>query len=91
MSDDPNDLSRENLDRLIETMPQWSMSGARFTKAQTAAWRLHWFGKTPEDDARAREDFQIGRADELARGFDRYASREREPFIDWPNGQGTDD
>jgi hypothetical protein len=85
MSDD--DLSIEHLKALISTLPEWSMKQP-WTKAQAAAWRLCWFGKTPEQDAADREEWQIRRAEELAAGFDRYSPREQEPFIDWPNGQG---
>lgn len=65
--------------------------GHPYTRAQTAAWRLKWFGMTPEDDHRRREEHAIQRYDELRRGFDRYEQPEREPFNDWPNGQGTYD
>jgi len=83
-------LSLDHLNELIATLSEWSRQQP-WTKAQMAAWRLHWFGRTPEDDERAREECDLRRADELARGFDRYAPREREPFTDWPNGQGTYD
>lgn len=80
------DYSTENLNRLIETMSEWSMKRP-WTKEQTAAWRLRWFGRTPEQDAEARERHQDELYDERSRGFDRYEREEREPFNDWPSGQ----
>jgi hypothetical protein len=90
MSDLVNDdnLSLEHLTSLIGTMPEWSMKQP-WTKAQMAAWRLRWFGTTPEQDATAREEYRKNREHELRSGFDRYAAPERAPFIDWPNGQGV--
>jgi hypothetical protein len=84
MTSDPNDLSIDNLRALIATMPEWSMASTKWTPAQTAAWRLRWFGRTPEQDAAAREEYK-----ETRRSYDERP--EREPFIDWPNGQGTYD
>lgn len=81
------DYSTENLERLILTMREWSMKRP-WTPEQTAAWRLRWFGRTPEQDQEAREKHWEERCDELDRGFDRYERPEREPFNDWPNGQG---
>jgi hypothetical protein len=81
------ELSIENLQRLIATMKDWSMKQP-WTKAQTAAWRLRWFGKTPEQDAAAREEYQLAKFERERSGdFDR--PMEREPFTDWPNGQGV--
>ena len=88
-SDDPA-LSIENLNQLIATMPEWSRKRP-WTPEQTAAWRLRWFGRTPEDDVRAREEYHSQRDSELSRGFDRFAKDEREPFNDWPNSQGSYD
>ena len=79
------DLSLEHLQDLIATMRDWSMKQP-WTEAQMAAWRLRWFGRTPERDRAAREAALVAR-------FDREYERptEREPFNDWPNGQGTYD
>ena len=84
------DLSIDNLRSLIVTMPDWS-TRRPWTEEQTAAWRLRWFNETPEDRERKREEHREQRAAELARGFDRCEREEREPFNDWPNGQGTYD
>jgi hypothetical protein len=81
-------LSIPHLEELIGTMRDWSMKRP-WTKAQLAAWRLRWFGQTPEQDARDREEYYEQRQRELRNGFDRYARREQDPFIDWPNGQGV--
>jgi hypothetical protein len=69
-------------------MKDWTMNQP-WTKAQMAAWRLRWFGKSPEQDVADREDYLLQRDDDLRRGFDRYGRQEREPFNDWPNGQGV--
>jgi hypothetical protein len=91
MMSDPNDLSIDNLRALIATMPEWSMASTKWTPAQTAAWRLRWFGRTPEQDAAASEEYRERRDDLRRRGIDPYERPEREPFTDWPNGQGTYD
>ena len=80
---DPNaDFSTANLERLIETMSEWSNKFPR-TPEQTAAWRLRWFGLTPAQDVAAREAYENNRFD------DDMQPPEREPFNDWPNGQGV--
>lgn len=82
---DPNaDFSAENLDRLIATMSDWSMN-RQWTPEQTAAWRLRWFKRTPAQDVAARDEHESNRFDD-----ERYPP-EREPFNDWPNGQGVYD
>jgi hypothetical protein len=87
---DPNaDFSQENLQRLIETMSDWSAKRP-WTTEQTAAWRLRWFGRTPAEDATAREEAEIARYERQRSGFDDYRD-EREPFNDWPNNMGTYD
>lgn len=83
-----DDLSMEHLQALIATMPAWSMRPAEWTRAQVAAWRLRWFGRTPEQDAAAREDALLERFDRERNGYDDRPI-EREPFTDWPNGQGV--
>jgi hypothetical protein len=78
------DLSPVHLQQLIETMPEWSRAFP-YTRAQMAAWRLRWFGLTPEDDERARDEYDMSRRSYDDRDVD------REPFNDWPNGQGVYD
>jgi hypothetical protein len=74
-------LSLSHLADLIITMQDWSRRQP-WSRAQMAAWRLRWFGKTPREDARSRQKCREQLERERRRGFDRYAPREREPFID---------
>jgi glutathione S-transferase len=84
-----DDLSMEHLQELISTMSEWSI-GQKWTAAQTAAWRLRWFGKTPQQDADDRDTARQHWLDYVQR-CDETKTANREPLTDWPNNQGTYD
>jgi hypothetical protein len=81
-----SDFSLEHLQSLIVTMKDWTQP---WSQSQMAAWRLRWFGVTPEDDERRREEHFENRRWGLDDVDDRRF--EGESFNDWPNGQGTYD